>query len=366
MSNLGIITHYDVHNHGALLQLTAMIRVLGSMDIKARALRFDKNYDFLGNNLKAKYDISIKSIPIYIKYLKEKGFGSFVYNYRKRKTLNTFKSKFDLIGDYYSESPKLDAVIVGSDEVFALHTGPTPVFFGHCLPTDNVISYAGSFGPTTIEDIDKLGCRPFVTSGLNNMKAITVRDENSAGIVEKLIGDKPQIVVDPVLLYGYTNELQTLKPPKESNYLLVYAYDNRMNSSEEIESIRKYAKEHGLKTLSPGFYHSWCDINVDVDPINLLTYFKHAKCVVTDTFHGSVMSIITEASFAVKTRECNHFKLNNLLAEYGLSDRIFTDWKNINEVLAKTIDYKKVNKEVENRRQESMNALTAMINLCSK
>lgn len=365
MKKIGIITHYDVHNHGALLQLTGLIRVLAEKGIEAKALRFDKNYDFMGHALKAKYDVSVKSFGIYFKYLRDKGVGCTRYNYRKRATLNRYKADTGIIGDYYSESARLDAVIVGSDEVFALHTGPTPVFFGHCLPTDNVISYAGSFGPTTVADVDRLHCRQLISSGLGAMKAVTVRDANSADVVENLLGSRPRIVVDPVLLYGYKKEISTLPKPPHADYLLVYAYDNRMNDPEEVNAIKAYAKSHGLRTLSPGFYHSWCDVNVDTDPIGLLAYFRNATEVVTDTFHGSVMSIITGAKLAVKTRESNHFKLSNLLAEYGISDRIFNDWGRLADTMAPDIDYGKVNREVEKRRSESMDILDAMLKDCS-
>lgn len=357
----GIITHYDVHNHGAVLQLTALIRALASNGIEAKALRFDKNYDFLGHNMKNKYDVSIKSLSIYLKYLNEKGFKCTLYNYRKRRTLNRFKSESNLIGDYYSESPRLDGVIVGSDEVFALHTGPTPVFFGHCLPTENVTSYAGCFGPTTLQDVYNHHSVAFVKSGLESMKYITVRDQNSADVVEALIGKRPEIVVDPVLLYGFKNEIDNLTAPPVSDYLLVYAYDNRMNTPEEINSIKNYANSKGLKTLSPGFYHSWCDYNIDVDPINLLSYFKYAKEVVTDTFHGSVMSLITGAKFAVKTRESNHLKLSNLLKEYGLENRIFNDWASLSATMTPEIDYLSVNTEIQRRRNDSMNHLHSII-----
>lgn len=360
----GIITHYDVHNHGALLQLTALIRVLKSKGIEAKALRFDKNYDFLGHELKAKYEVSVKSAGIYLDYMKEKGLGCFKYNYSKRNTLNKYKQTTGIIGDYYSESPILDFVVIGSDEVFALHTGPTPVFFGHCLPSDNIISYAGSFGPTTIDDVRKHHAVNFVKSGLDGMKGLTVRDANSASVVKDLTGLDVPIVVDPVLLYGYKEEIKHLPTPPHSNYLLIYAYDNRMNTPEEVEAIKAYAKKKGLKTLSPGFYHKWCDINVDVDPITLLSYFKNASEVVTDTFHGSVMSLITGAKLAVKTRESNHLKLRNLLREYGIENRIFQSWDKLEETMAPSIDYNVVNKEIERRRQESMNHLDKMINLC--
>ena len=361
MKKYGIITDYDVHNHGALLQLTALIRVLADKGIEAKALQFDKNYDFMGRQLKSKYDLSIKSVGIYLKYLKEKGLGCTIYNYRKRKTLNLYKKKNGLVGDYYSESPELDAVIVGSDEVFALHTGPTPVFFGHCLPTNRVFSYAGSFGPTTYEDIIRLHSFDFIQSGLMSMRGLTVRDENSASVVERLIGQRPPIVVDPVILYGFKKEIENLSKPKIKDYLLVYAYDNRMNEPEEIEAIKAYAKSKGLKILSPGFYHGWCDYNVDVDPVKLLSYFKYAAEVVTDTFHGSVMSIITGAKFVVKTRESNHLKLSNLLSEYGLEERIFTDWSQLGQVMKPLIDIHRVDAEVSRRRNASMFQLEKMI-----
>lgn len=69
----GIITHYDVHNHGAILQLNALVNVLHkAFGISATALQFDKNYDFMGRELKAKYEISAKSFGIYVDYLRER------------------------------------------------------------------------------------------------------------------------------------------------------------------------------------------------------------------------------------------------------------------------------------------------------
>lgn len=89
----GIITHYDVHNHGALLQLNGLKRSLSQFGIDAHALQFDKNYDFLGHALKAKYDISIKSIGIYLKFIREKGLPCFFYNLKKGKHLVSISRK---------------------------------------------------------------------------------------------------------------------------------------------------------------------------------------------------------------------------------------------------------------------------------
>ena len=358
MRDIGIVTHYDVFNHGAILQLNALCKVLGRMGCNARALQFDKNYDFLGVELKSKYNISVKSVAYYLGYLWRKGLGKTLFNVRKMRLLNGFKRTERLIGGFYADrGGQIEAAVIGSDEVFALHTGPTPVFFGHCLPTDHVISYAASFGPTTMEDIERRHCVALVKSGLAGMDAISVRDRNSARVVERLTGRMPQTVCDPVILYGYKDEIARFEPLDMDRYLLVYAYDNRMNGAEEVRAVREYARRKGLKTVSPGFYHSWCDRNVNVDPVELLRYFAQAECVVTDTFHGTVMSLVTGRDMAVMLRD-NGNKLVNLLEEYGLADRIVGDFSELDTVFSRKIDYGRVNAELERRRAEGMAFLT--------
>lgn len=359
----GIITHYDVHNHGAILQLNALKEFLATRNIDAQALQFDKNYDFMGVELKAKYNISIKSIGIYTRYLLEQGVAKTIFNYKKRKALNEFKTKHHLIGPFYSNTSDIDATVIGSDEVFALHTGPTPCLFGHACPGKIVFSYAGSFGPTNYADVEKYHCIPFVKSGLENMAGISVRDENSFNIVSHLLGKDPVRVCDPVLLYGYERERARFKKIERSPYLLIYAYDNRMNDKKEVDAIKAYARANHLELVSPGFYHSWCDHNVNVDPIELLNYFACATGIITDTFHGSIMSILTHGTFAVIPRD-NSNELLNLLAEYGLEDRVIPSLDDISMILSSPIDYDLVEEELQKRRTDSMSYLDSMIQLC--
>lgn len=357
----GIITHYDVHNHGAILQLMGLIRILkDEFRIKAQALQFDKNYDFLGREMKAKYEISLKSVGVYAKYFMENGLSQFLYNYEKKRLLDRFKKEHQMIGPYYTKCGELDGVVMGSDEIFALHTGPTPVLFGHACPSKKVFVYGGCFGPTTIEEVKRLHCRGFVASGLNAMKGLGMRDRNSREIATILTGRETVAVCDPVILYGYEEETKNMKSPNLPPYLLVYAYDKKMNEPKEITRIKAYAKANGLKIVSPGFFHSWVDYNINVDPVELLRYFKHAECVVTDTFHGSVMSIITGRELAVKLRD-NANKLLNLLEEYGLEDRVLSSEWNLEEIFSKKVDYQAVNAEVIRRRNDSLSYLRSMI-----
>ena len=43
---IGIITHYDVHNHGALLQLNALIRILSIWELRLKHYNMTKTMIF--------------------------------------------------------------------------------------------------------------------------------------------------------------------------------------------------------------------------------------------------------------------------------------------------------------------------------
>ena len=357
----GIITHYDVHNHGAFLQLNGLCKVLKrDFNIDAQALQFNKNYDFAEAGVKEKFRFSLKSIIYFISYIRERGIRVFLFNIKKKKVFSDFVKRENLIGSKSSQSDRLDGVIIGSDEVFSLHLGPTPELFGYNLPSDNVFSYAGCFGATNLSDVKALNCEKFVREGLNSMRGLSMRDQNSIYITKELTGRDAELVVDPVILYGYTKELEALSNPRLPKYLLVYAYESRLNDPKEYQTIIDYAHNNGMIVVCPGFYHGWADKNINTDPVELLRYFKYAECVVTDTFHGCVMSLITGTDMAVVIRD-NANKLLNLMNEYHIGDRRIDKSWDLDSIFSKLIDWNDVNDEIINRRAESMTYLSRMI-----
>ena len=67
MNKAGIITHYAVHNHGASLQLNALVKVLKrDFNVDAQALRFETNYDFADKSVRDKHKISINSVGYFL------------------------------------------------------------------------------------------------------------------------------------------------------------------------------------------------------------------------------------------------------------------------------------------------------------
>lgn len=356
---IGILTYYGVHNHGAVLQANALKTVINEMGHDVEFLTFNRNYDYIPVGREKKYNLGLSSIPFYIKHLSERGLGNVAYNVCKRSKLSAYRKSNIPMGDRYSDYNG-DIVVIGSDEVFSLEIGINPFFYGHGLKSGKILSYAGCFGPTNIEYIEKNNLFNLLRSGFEGMSAISVRDINSQNIVAKVVNKKATLVCDPVILYGYKQEMHEFVP-KIKDYILVYAYDKNMNDKGEVTAIKKYAKAKNLKVISVGYHHKWCDKNINVSPNELLGYIKNASLVVTDTFHGSVMSIICNTPMVVKLRG-NSNKLKNLMEEYDLLDRIAENLTEVGTVADSNVDFDKVNAIIEQRRKASLEFLADAIN----
>lgn len=238
-----------------------------------------------------------------------------------------------------------DIVVIGSDEVFncAQKTwfGFSPQLYGEGLDSDKVITYAASFGATTVEMLQKLGLKDEVARMLGNLNRISVRDENSRDTVVSLIGREPLMHVDPVLIYDFSAYV-----PKErhrSDYIIVYSYPGRISDTKEIVAIQRFAKKRGLRLLSIGHYFPWCDDVVVPTPFEVLGWFRDAAYIVTDTFHGSVFSIKYNKKFCTIVRDMNKQKLTWLLRQFGLEKRMVTDLNQLEKTVEAEIDYRPVN-----------------------
>lgn len=353
---VGILTHYQVHNHGALLQMYGLKKVLENLGAKALVLTYTKNYDFTDPKLKNKYDISLKSLPFYLFYLARQGFAKTLFNFRKHSTLNKFKTANYAFAPMDKSS--VDWICVGSDEVFSLEVGFNKMMYGINVPCKNLISYAPSFGQTDIARIKEKGCFAAISAGLKTFQALSVRDAASAKTVQELTGIAPKIVCDPVFLYGFEREITKPCPIKiKRKYLLIYSYDKNMNEPCEVSAVKKYAKKHNLLIVSAGYYHKWADKNINADPIALISLFKGAQAVVTDTFHGSVLSIITNRPFAAFVRPININKMTFLLNSFKVSSAAMQRWEDLPLVLGREQDWSAVNAAVAEHRSKGLEFL---------
>lgn len=351
---IGILSMQEIKNYGSFLQ----------------AFSLKKNIEALGHQVDFVNIIPGKQIDEYrqsqcvrIRKLIIRLWG---WDFLKRfKTIYRYQSRFSKeflpylgVKSKYDDNHH-DIVVIGSDEVFNIAQqtwfGFTPQLFGKGLNADKVITYAASFGATTVDKIKHLRLDDKITEYLKKMDKISVRDKNSFNVVKELTGIEPLMNIDPVLIYDYSKFVPTEK--HTSDYVIVYTYPGRISDPKEIKAIKDFAHNKGLRLLSIGHYFSWCDDVVVPTPFEVLSYFRDATYIVTDTFHGSVFSIKYNKQFATIVRGMNNNKLSFLLQQFGLQNRIVSDLKDLATIEDTKIDFEPVNRKIAEETQKSENYL---------
>jgi len=257
-----------------------------------------------------------------------------------------------------------DLMIIGSDEVFNYtqnHSfGYVPTLFGHGIQAGSIISYAASAGYASVKDVEADNMGAEISEGFAKFDYLGVRDQNTYEMVAQYAKQTPSYVIDPTLLYDFESEIPAA--PIALGYVLVYAYDGRLDAPVDVENILAFAKNKGLRVVSVGFYHHWCEENLVVTPFELLSIFRHATYIVTDTFHGTIFSIKNHKPFVSLIRGENRWgsnssKLGFLLHQLGLEGRINKDLGQLASHLDEAIDYEAVCQLLSALKETSMHFL---------
>lgn len=230
-----------------------------------------------------------------------------------------------------------DIVILGSDEIWNVnHTKYTnPTYFGDGINAKKIVSYAPSFGSTSINNLSTK-----TIDLLSKINSISVRDDNSMEIVEQLRLNVTK-VVDPTFLYTINQPLASIKKVNRP-YILIY-----MNSSSKsnIDKIKEFATKKKILIVGIAYPYSWVDRNIiNINPFEWVSFFKHASYIITNTFHGAVYSIISEKKFiALEVSEKTN-KINSLLGSFNI---LHLKIDTFNSNAFSEIDYLSLNKRLK-------------------
>ncbi len=224
---------------------------------------------------------------------------------------------------------RYDKFITGSDQVFNYNlTGGDHSYLLDFAPAEKRCAYAPSFGITSINDTH-LDAYQTV---LRDYALLSAREQKGADLVRELTGreDCP-VVLDPTMLVE--NDYWRSITPKNDlgSYVLVF----QLNPvPEAVAFAQKLADSRGAKLyimtqsarnalkgkLGRGSYIS------DAGPLDFLSLIAGAQCVVTDSFHGTALSICFEKPFftCVAGGSKVGSRLENILELLGLKDRLLS------------------------------------------
>lgn len=352
---IGILSMHRIVNYGSFLQAYALKRVIENMGYECVFVDIKQ-----GDSLYSKSQMIKSKFKIITQRNIKQLFGQKRQLAKFSRLYKEFTYPILGITDKIITDEKCDIVVIGSDEVFNC-IQPSPWGFstqllGEGINAEKVISYAASFGHTTIDKIKKYGVTERVSNSLKNLSAISVRDKNSFDIIEILTKSKPGLSLDPTLLYNFESEIANAIPDK--NYIIIYAYVGRFKDKKDIEEVKEFARKHNKRTIAVGYYQYWCDENIVVTPYQYLRYMKDAYCIITDTFHGTIFSIKFNKNFCTLVRDTNKQKLGFLLRDLQLENRIVSSSSEISRKLNEPIDYDKVNKLLEMKKRDSIEYLS--------
>ena len=222
--------------------------------------------------------------------------------------------------DFAKVAEEYDYFVTGSDQVWNPHFADLEKLFIKFVPPEKRIAYAASISCPEIPPED---LQSFI-DGINGMKAISVREQAGAELIEQLTGRKVEVVADPTMLVAAEKWREIARKPSwlkgDEQILTTYFLGKRPD-----EVISRLAAEYGLKVvniLDERIFEHYA-----VAPEEWLWLIDHASLMYTDSFHGTVFSILFRRPFVVAERMGDGCvnkmtsRIDTLLGKFGLEDR---------------------------------------------
>lgn len=379
---IGILTQPLENNYGGLLQAYALQKVLKGMGHEV--LTIDRNIN--------EVHILIRILSLIKRWIisflfdnntisrtwcttKEK---KIISQHTKRfikENINTTKKINRLSNNTLLKKYGFEAYVVGSDQVWRPRYSPDITDYFMAFLDNNhanikIIAYAASFGVDKWEFSSKetTQCSLFA----KRFTAISVREDSAIKLCKEYLGVNATHVLDPTMLLDKGDYVALVEKDnvfESMGNLMTYILDD---SYEKDTIIKRVADELNLTAFSVmanakfekvGKKH----LNDCIFPpiTEWIRGFMDAEYVITDSFHGTILSIIFNKPFIVIGNEKRGLtRFNSLLRTFDLENRLLNSINELaSELINAPIDYDRVN---QIRKQEQKKAIEFIINALEK
>ena len=390
MKKIGIITmYYQNFNYGGQLQAYALQKAVEKLGVNCDQICV--NYSTTNSaKRKIKSYIKIEGVWFTLKLIGKKLIYWFPNRLFVKKNCRKRMENFWRFSDNIPHSDKVytwDTIkesekdyfgyIVGSDQVWNPNYYSKSNFLDinllkFCGDEIKKMSYAASIGVSNFLAESK---EQFARE-LNRFDYISVREETARNILQSLTGKNIEVVLDPTFLLTKEEWSRAAADYIHKDYIAGYFLGETKQARKNIARVaKKQNKKFVLFTgLQPNFmgqdFISGAVKESTAGPAEWLGIIKNAGFVITNSFHGTVFSILFEKQFVVMiTDKSSKYKTGNsrlydVLKLLGLEDRIVTG-ELTEETLSqlKIIDYKQVNAKIDQYRESSLSFLK---NICNQ
>lgn len=361
-NKVGIITLHRALNYGALLQAFALRAAVNELGTCADII--DYRNDFLEEMYEYPGYFSQRGVKNRIRYIlysriekeKRKRFEAFRQQYLGTSAEGGYKKD-----DLYKLNSGYDAFFTGSDQVWSPHAHKLDgsFFLDFVDDSKKKYSYAASFGVASIKK-DYYG---LYKSWLKDFSICSVREKQGDVLIHQILDIPVRIDADPVLLLTKDKWEKSLKFEKQSEkYAFIYSFGMTENQKKMAVACHKA----GMKIYIVGESISNplgvpCKFVGNLGPKEFAGMLFGAAFVITNSFHGTALSIVYNVPFTTEYLVGNASKANsrleNIISETNLQERILTESTDCSDMLNKKICWEDVNIIVDRLRTHSIEYL---------
>ena len=367
---IGVCIKYFHENYGGMLQALATVTMLEKRGLEFELIRYEKHYSLWGKLkqlprlfnsilLNDKKEAFLKKMgkrkhPEFQKEdaVRMQAFGRF--REKKFKKLSPIFKGYEAL---CAGAQRYSAVVTGSDQLWSPAGLPTN-FYNLMFVPDEIrkVSIASSFGVKYIPWYQIGRTRRF----LNRIEFISMRENSGSEIVKELTGRNVPTILDPVFIFDEQAWAEIVAvAPREIEAPYIFAYFLGANPIHR-KAVKETAKKLGCKIVALRHLDQYVPIDedfgdfapYDVDPARFLNILRNAAYVCTDSFHGSVFSIIHHKPFVTfnrydeQSKHSKNSRIDTLCHNLGLQDRRFDTAEDLYQQLKADIDYKAVDKKL--------------------
>ena len=336
------VTFFYAKNYGTFLQAWALQKFMGEFN-SLIYLNPSDNYHFYVNN-------RFKKIPFFRHF-----FALLYYLFRRRKCFSEVSVMLRHTRKYFSEKelmenpPKSDIYIAGSDQIWNENMfWGAHYFLGFGSPNAKRIAYAASMGSKEWSNSFTQKVLPY----LRKFNAISVREESSVQFLNSIGLENVAVTCDPTILHtaDFYRSHFPCRENKCCNHIFIYRFQKKYSNS-----MQQFLSEKDIVELELNKHNKYVSV------VQWLNNIDSSSAVITDSFHGTVFSILFHKPFIVfpqmaKDLQSRNERFVSLLKKVKLEYRLLNGSETkeeIEEILYRPIDWEQVDKILEELRTYS-------------
>ncbi len=346
---IGIVTFHTAANHGAAWQAFALQEATKKLGAQPEFIQFEEKE--VDNTPDTQLAERLKKFPRLAKERERK----IQCLETKQKHFKDFRSQCFNISQTYTSTDAIDAnydaFFAGSDQIWNYElTQSSTNYFLSFAQKHKRFAYAASFGLEVLPG----ATLPWYKHHLTDFARISVRESNAVDMVKNIANKQAEHCLDPTLLL--TNQewsalLEEHHAPIsdcQDKHILLYIINPDLAL---IKKAQQVALENNLplKVVSAGFIpnlgeEAWINTGV----LELLWNIRHAKYVITDSFHGLALSLTFHRPLILGKmglESTRSSRLHSLLHIAGITPDELS--------LKQAIDWQRVSAQLSKKRQHS-------------